>query len=151
MKRKILNVMPECYVDTNLIEYLLDGVVNHQHCCSKVVGQLNNTFADKFAIGIIDKDKVELGYIQACDEIAKTEHLTLLKHKSRHQYLITISPAVDKFVLDSAKEQGVDTEKYNLPSTLKDSPNYPSQSRQTRMSASRTYSQQLTATLNSER
>lgn len=37
MKRKILNVMPECYVDTNLIEYLLDGVVNHQHCCSKVV------------------------------------------------------------------------------------------------------------------
>lgn len=22
MKRKILNVMPECYVDTNLIEYL---------------------------------------------------------------------------------------------------------------------------------
>ena len=94
MKRKILNVMPECYVDTNLIEYLLDGVVNHQHCCSKVVGQLNNTFADKFAIGIIDKDKVELGYIQDCDEIAKTEHLTLLKHKSRHQYLITISPAV---------------------------------------------------------
>lgn len=120
MKRKILNVMPECYVDTNLIEYLLDGVVNHQHCCSKVVGQLNNTFADKFAIGIIDKDKVELGYIQACDEIAKTGHLTLLKHKSRHQYLITISPAVDKFVLDSAKEQGVDTEKYNLPSTLKE-------------------------------
>lgn len=97
MKRKILNVMPECYVDTNLIEYLLDGVVNHQHCCSKVVGQLNNTFADKFAIGIIDKDKVELGYIQDCDEIAKTEHLTLLKHKSRHHYLITISPAVDKY------------------------------------------------------
>lgn len=151
MKRKILNVMPECYVDTNLIEYLLDGVVNHQHCCSKVVGQLNNTFADKFAIGIIDKDKVELGYIQACDEIAKTDHLTLLTHKSRHQYLITISPAVDKFVLDSAKEQGVDTEKYNLPSTLRSSPNYPSQSRPTRMSDSRTYSQQLTATLNSER
>ena len=24
MKRKILNVMPECYVDTNLIEFLLD-------------------------------------------------------------------------------------------------------------------------------
>lgn len=24
MKRKILNVMPECYVDTNLIDFLLD-------------------------------------------------------------------------------------------------------------------------------
>ena len=120
MKRKILNVIPECYVDTNLIEYLLDGIVNHQHCCSKVVGQLNNRFADKFAIGIIDKDKVELGYIRDCDEIAKTEHLTLLTHTSRHQYLITISPAVDKFVLDSAKEQDVNTEKYNLPSALKE-------------------------------
>ena len=43
-----------------------------------------------------------------------------MKHKSRHQYLITISPAVDKFVLDSAKEQGVNTEEYNLPSTLKE-------------------------------
>lgn len=30
--------MPECYVDTNLIEYLLAAKVNHQHCCSKVVG-----------------------------------------------------------------------------------------------------------------
>lgn len=24
MKRKILNVIPECYVDTNLIDFLLD-------------------------------------------------------------------------------------------------------------------------------
>ena len=48
--------MPECFVDTNLIEYLLNAGVNHQHCCSKVVGQLKSTFADKFAIGIINKD-----------------------------------------------------------------------------------------------
>ena len=56
-QRKLLNVLPECYVDTNLIEYLLDAGVNHQHCCSKVVGQLNTTFANSFAIGIIDKAK----------------------------------------------------------------------------------------------
>ena len=54
-QNKILHIMPECFVDTNLIEYLLNAGVNHQHCCSKVVGQLNTTFADKFAIGIIDK------------------------------------------------------------------------------------------------
>lgn len=28
MKRKILNVMPECYVDTNLIDFLLDKQYN---------------------------------------------------------------------------------------------------------------------------
>ncbi len=110
--------MPECFVDTNLIEYLLNAGVNHQHCCSKVVGQLKSTFADKFAIGIIDKDKVQLGYIQECDIIATAEHLTLMKHRERHQYLITIAPAVDKFVLDCAQEQMVDVKDFGLPSEL---------------------------------
>lgn len=111
--------MPECFVDTNLIEYLLDAGVNHQHCCSKVVGQLNSTFADRFAIGIIDKDKVQLGYIRECDIIAQTEHLTLMKHRGRHQYLITIAPAVDQFVLDCAEEQRVDPKFFGLPADLK--------------------------------
>lgn len=119
MNQKIMNLLPECYVDTNLIEYLLNAVVNHQHCCSKVVGQLNTTFADEFAVGIIDKDKVELGYIRECDEIAKTEHLTLMKHKNRPQYLITIYPAVDGFVLDCAKSQNVDSKVFDIPSDLK--------------------------------
>ena len=106
-QNKLLHVMPECFVDTNLIEYLLNAGVNHQHCCS-----------NKFAIGIIDKDKVQLGYIQECDVIAQTEHLTLMKHRKRHQYLITIAPAVDKFVLDCAEEQMVDVKAFGLPSEL---------------------------------
>lgn len=118
-QNKLLHVMPECFVDTNLIEYLLNAGVNHQHCCSKVVDQLNSTFADRFAIGIIDKDKVQLGYIQECDIIAQTEHLTLMKHRKRYQYLITIAPAVDKFVLDCAKEQMVDVKDFGLPNELK--------------------------------
>lgn len=116
---KLLHVIPECFVDTNLIEYLLNAGVNHQHCCSKVVGQMKSTFADRFAIGIIDKDKVRLGYIKECDVIARTEHLTLMKHRERHQYLITIAPAVDKFVLDCAEEQMVDVKNFGLPSELK--------------------------------
>lgn len=119
MKQKFLYVMPECYVDTNLTEYLLDAAVNHQHSCTKVVGLLKDKFADKFAVGIIDKDKVELGYIRECDEVAKTAHLTLLKHKTRQHYLITISPAIDGFVLDCAKEQKVNPEDFDIPSELK--------------------------------
>ena len=119
MKQKIMNLLPECYVDTNLIEYLLDASVNHQHSCSRVVGQLNSTFVNRFAIGIIDKDKVELGYIRDCVEVAKTAHLTLLKHETRPQYLITIYPAVDGFILDCAKDQGVDPKVFGIPSDLK--------------------------------
>lgn len=116
---KLLDIMPECYVDTNLIEYLLNAGVNHQHCCSKVVNQLKTKFADKFAVGIIDKDKVELGYIKECDEIVTTRHLILMKHKSKCQYLITIAPAIDGFILDCAKELGVDTADFDIPSDLK--------------------------------
>ena len=54
------NIMPECYVDTNLIEYLIGDTVSHQHCCSKVVGTMKGRFADRFAVGIIDEDKVEM-------------------------------------------------------------------------------------------
>lgn len=120
MKRgRLLYVIPECYVDTNLIEYLLEAGVNHQHSCSKVVARLNTTFVDRFAIGIIDKDKVQLGYVQKCDEIVRTSHLALMKHRNRHQYLITIAPAVDKFLLDCAEDQMVDTEVLGLPSDLR--------------------------------
>ena len=117
--RKLLNVLPECYVDTNLIEYLLDAGVNHQHSCSKVVGQLNTTFADSFAVGIIDKDKVELGYVKECVMIAKTEHLTLLRHNTRPQYLVMVAPAIDGFILDCAKQEGVDPQAFGIPSDLK--------------------------------
>lgn len=116
---KILNVLPECYVDTNLIEYLLNAGVNHQHSCTKVIGQLKTTFRDNFAIGIIDRDRVEMGYIYECDNVAHTNHLTLFKHKQLPQYLITIEPAIDKFILDVVKEQCVNIEQFGLPSEFK--------------------------------
>ena len=119
MKQKMLHVIPECFVDTNLIEYLLDSCVNHQHCCSKVVGTMKKRFADSFAIGIIDKDKVEMGYLHECDELAQRGHLTIYKHKSLHHYLITIAPAIDRFVLDCAQKQHVSLTRFGLPSELK--------------------------------
>ena len=120
MKNRILYVIPECYVDTNLIEYLLDAHVNHQHSCTKVIGNLKNTYRDKFAIGIIDMDKKQMGYIDECDEIAKTKHLTLLKHHTQNHYIITVKPAIDRFILDCAIEEAVRPEDYGLPSVLKD-------------------------------
>lgn len=119
MREKILHVIPECYVDTNLTEFLLNAAVNHQHSCTKVIGLLKEKFVEKFAIGIIDKDKVELGYIRECDEVAKTAHMTLLKHRTKPHYLITIHPAIDGFVLDCAKEQKIIPEDYGIPSELK--------------------------------
>lgn len=113
------NVLPECFVDTNLMQYFLKGTVNHQHCCSKVVGTMRDKFKDRFAIGIVDRDKVELGYIKECEEIVKSEHLTIFKHPKYPHYLITVAPAIDKFILDNAREEGVDTKSFGIPSELK--------------------------------
>ena len=118
--RKKLEVMPECYVDTNLIEYLLDAGVNNQHSCNKVIGQLNSTFSDKFAVGIIDKDKVEQGYVQECSVIAQTNHLTLMKHRDRCQFLILIAPAIEGFIIDCAQADGVHIESFGLSPSVKE-------------------------------
>lgn len=120
MKERLLNIIPECYVDTNLIEYLVNAKVNHQHSCTKVIGLLNTKFKDQFAIGIIDRDKFEMGYIRECSEIAATPHLSLMKHKIRNQYLITIRPAVDGFILDCAAQESIDPAEYDLPAKLKE-------------------------------
>lgn len=116
---KLFNVIPECFIDTNLIEFLLNAKVNHQHCCNNVIKALNNK-KDEFSIGIIDNDKRKVAYINDCKEIIKTKHLTLFKHRARNQYLITISPAADGFILDCTIEQGIDVGRFGLPINLKD-------------------------------
>lgn len=113
------NVLPECYVDTNLIQYLMHGTVNHQHNCNKVVGTLKEKFSDRFAVGIIDKDKVQVGYLKECDLVISSEHLQVLKHRIFPHIIITVSPAMDAFLLDCAKEQGVQPEHFKLSSDLK--------------------------------
>ena len=112
--KKLSNVIPECFIDTNLIEFLLNAKVNHQHCCNNVIKALNNK-KDEFAIGIIDKDKRAVAYIKDCEKIRETKRLKFFKHKERNQYLITISPAADGFILNCAKEQGVDVSNFKLP------------------------------------
>ena len=60
-----LRIIPECYVDTNLVSALLGGIgVNHQKSCNKVVGRMKDKYGDDFAVGIIDNDKRRPGYLK---------------------------------------------------------------------------------------
>ena len=109
MANRVNNIFPECYVDTNILKTLLhlDGV-NHQHGCSKVMlGMKKGKFAEGFAIGVIQ-------------ELAKSEHLTLMKHKEKHHYLIFVCKAAEDFLLSCANELQLDLSEYDLPSTLEE-------------------------------
>lgn len=120
MAKKDWHIVPECYIDTNLAEYLLESSgVNHQKGCNAVAKiMIESNLKDQFSIGIIDNDKRQHSYVSEFEEIAHTEHITLLKHKERPHYFIRISPAMDQFILDCANEQGVNLHDHGLPSEL---------------------------------
>lgn len=119
------NILPECFIDTNIVNTLMKeaGIydsANHCHGCNKVGDMMKNKFKDEFALGIIDNDKKQHSYNSEFNIIGKTEHLELLKHKSKHQYLIKVSPAMDGFILDVANRNNISMADYELPEKLKE-------------------------------
>lgn len=114
-----MSVIPECYVDTNLISCLLGGIgVNHQKGCTRVTGVMERRLADRFAIGVIDADKVTPGYMVNFRKVMGLQHLCVYKSDLRPHYIITIHKAVEDFILDEAHKAGVSLSTYGLPDTL---------------------------------
>ena len=113
-------VVPECYVDTNLINVLLNKACNHQKGCATVCKTLDTKLADQFAIAIIDKDKSEPKAVGQYVKIGESEHLVVSKHQTRHHYLIQIKPAIESFILDAAEELGINLSDYGLKTELEE-------------------------------
>lgn len=114
-------IIPECYVDTNLVETLIDdSACNHQKGCNQVCKTMIDKFAERFAVGIIDADKRKPTYLSEFVEVGERGHIKILKHKKRAHYIILISPAIDKFILDCANEIDVDIRNYQLSPILSD-------------------------------
>lgn len=122
MKKKDLHIVPECYIDTNLMEFLLKSSgVNHKSGCNEVAKSMaESNLKDQFSIGVIDNDKRQPSYVKEFVEIAHTDHISLLKHKKRPHYFVRVSPAMDGFILDCANELGINLKDYGLPSTLEE-------------------------------
>lgn len=111
--------IPECYIDTNLVETFLEmRGVNHQKGCNVVGKVMKEKFSDRFAVGIIDADKRPASYSYEFDLIAESKYIKLMKHPQRPHYMIVISPAMDGFVLKCAEEAGLDISRYGFSPTL---------------------------------
>lgn len=116
-----LSIIPECYVDTNLVETLVPPAgkgYNHQHGCGTVTKVMQGKFADRFALGIIDKDKKEVDYLKECSVVMKSGSLQLHKHKVKPHYIIQISPAIERMILLNATATDILMEDYGLPSSF---------------------------------
>lgn len=117
---EMMDVIPECYADTNFVECLLNVKnVNHQKSCNKVTGIMQQgKLKDGFALGIIDDDKHKSDYTKQFHVVASTSSFDVLKHNSRSHYLVYIKPAIEGFILSSAKEIGLDLSNAGYPDTL---------------------------------
>lgn len=115
-----LSILPECYVDTNLIETLVPPHkgYNHQMGCGTVAKKMKEYFDNGFAFGIIDKDKKELDYLREFTEIIVSGNLRLHKHRTKNHYMIQIHPAIERFLLENAALADISLLDYNLPSDL---------------------------------
>lgn len=116
-----LYIIPECYVDTNLIETLVPTAkgYNHQKGCNNVVKVMKEKLSDKFAVGIVDKDKRQVSYVNEFEEIGHTDSLYFYKHPDKAHFLIMIDPAVDRFILKCAKEEKVEMKQFDLSDELR--------------------------------
>ncbi|MDE5750637.1 MAG: hypothetical protein K2H87_07715 [Duncaniella sp.] len=114
-------IIPECYVDTNLVETLVcSGGCNHQKGCNQVAKVMQDKFHDRFAVGIIDDDKRHPGYLGEFSEIASSTHLKLYRHPARPHFIILVSPAVDGFILSCAATAHVSLADHGLDPDLKE-------------------------------
>ena len=114
-------IIPECYIDTNLVETLVcTGGCNHQKGCNQVAKVMQERFADRFAVGIIDADKRRPGYLSEFCEIASSEHIKLFRHPVRSHFIILVYPAADGFILSCAEVANVNMADYGLSSKLKE-------------------------------
>lgn len=114
-------IIPECYIDTNLVETLVcTGGCNHQKGCNQVAKIMQEKFADRFATGIIDADKRRPGYLNEFREIAASEHLKLFRHSTRPHFIILVHPAADGFILSCAKVAQINMADYELSPILKE-------------------------------
>ncbi len=121
MNQHVDFIIPECYIDTNLVETLVcHGGCNHQKGCNQVAKIMQEKYADRFAVGIIDADKRQPSYINEFNKIASSSHLDLLRHRVRPHYIIRVQPAADGFILSCVHSTQIDITEYGLSPVLKD-------------------------------
>lgn len=119
----MLNILPECYVDTKVAEIITQSSekYNHQHGCGQIANLLKNRFKDTVALGIIDEDKNKgpiANYFLEFENIKFENNLILKKHKEKKQYLILICPEIEKWLLKNAISAQVNPSDFNLPHDL---------------------------------
>jgi hypothetical protein len=116
-------IIPECYIDSCLIEVLLNvdrNHVNHQKGNGTVAREMKDKFEEDFCIGIIDEDRKDLDYLDEFKLECETGYLKLWMHRTKHHYIIQLRPVIEKWLTNICDEYGINLKGYSLPESWKD-------------------------------
>lgn len=119
-----LHIIPECYIDTKLCKILVHPSTkyNHQKGCPNVAKVMKEKLKKDFALGIVDRDKIELAYFKEFTTVSEIpDSLQLCNHvEEKHHYLIFIQPAMEKWIISCADESNISLTDFNLPHDFKE-------------------------------
>lgn len=116
-----IRIIPECYVDTALMEVLGFGDINHKLNNSEVIKTLDNKgYNNTIGIGVIDRDKNQPKRLK--DEykvIKRVDDLELYQKRDNSNRFIIVHPVIEKWIDSEAKKYQINRNKYGLPQDFK--------------------------------
>jgi hypothetical protein len=123
-QRPMLQVFPECYADTALIQFLVTNPrdVVHIYGIPNVAKEMKEAYDEvklgRF-IGVVDKDKRTPPYLLTFDTILETNKICFRPKDDLPHYLIVIEKAIESFLLWNAAQVSVNITDYGFPDEIK--------------------------------
>ena len=111
-----LSILPECFGDTEMIKILGFKRANHCSSIGEVANRMKSSYANRLAIGIIDKDKpgnVPL-YFNQFELTHDYKHFEVKHLPDTKHYIVIVKPALESFLLNASSDLDVSSEKYGF-------------------------------------
>jgi len=99
-------IIPECYIDSCLVEVLLfagRNHVNHQKGNGTVTKLMKEKFSNEFCVGIIDEDRRDLDYLKEFNLKIETVGLKLWEYKALAKnchFIVQLKPAIEQWIIN---------------------------------------------------
>ena len=117
-----IHYVPECFAETAMVKTLFDQLdyLDHEFGIENVSRVLKKEdFKDYLNIGFIDNDKRQPPYFDEFEVLDSRGTVILKKHKTKKDYLIIVSPTIERFLLSQLREIEKLPSDYGFPDEFK--------------------------------
>jgi len=116
-------IITECFTDTELIKTIgfSRRDINHQKSKGTASRAMTKKYKNRIVVAVIDRDKLgsESNYFQTFKDVRQENNLVQKRHNSETHFLIVFSPALERFLVETAVSAGVTPMEFSMPSNAK--------------------------------